>query len=97
MSYGDKWLIVLLNDEKKWHLYGSDSCSKYWHALSKAPRTFFQQSTSWQNCDMGNILFSWSVIPSLSPKGTKFLKLSGNAQKTSASIWQPSRGERVSN
>ncbi|GBM86486.1 hypothetical protein AVEN_241129-1 [Araneus ventricosus] len=42
MSYGDKWMAVLLGDEKKLNLDGSDGDIKYWHDLRKETRSVFK-------------------------------------------------------
>ncbi|GBM03768.1 Transposable element Tc3 transposase [Araneus ventricosus] len=46
MTYGDKWMAVLFNDEKKkWNLDGPDGNIIYWHDLRKEPRSFFSRQS----------------------------------------------------
>ncbi|GBM67645.1 Transposable element Tc3 transposase [Araneus ventricosus] len=43
--YGDKWMVVLFSDDKKWNLDGPDGNIKFWHDLRKEPRSFFSRQS----------------------------------------------------
>lgn len=46
MTFGDKWLHVILSNHKQWNLSGLNRFMNCWHELRKEPNNTFSQQDS---------------------------------------------------